>query len=71
MVLRMNKRTIQRIEEVRETIFNARAIAAVAAAAATSDLPANGHHTQVALMYVAELLEKVADELDLMCLLRK
>lgn len=57
-------KSAERIATARNIIFKARAIVAVTAAAAMSELPADRHATEVALECVAEMLGDAADMLD-------
>jgi hypothetical protein len=54
----------RQIEKARNVIFQAQSIAAVAAAAAVSEMPANRHCTKDTLSFVFELLDKAAALLD-------
>ncbi len=55
---------IRQIEAARTVIFNAGAIAAVAAAAATGEAPADEHSTARVLRIASDLCDKAADMLD-------
>jgi hypothetical protein len=55
---------VERLEQAREMVFQAHSIAAVAAAAAVSEMPADEHCTETTLRHVAELLDKAAAMLD-------
>jgi hypothetical protein len=58
------KKIERHIEKARDVIFQAQSIAAVAAAAAISDIPADRHCTKDVLWVVVELLDKAAGRLD-------
>ena len=58
------KKVERHIEKARNVIFQAQSIAAVAAAAAVSDVPANKHCTKDVLWVVFDLLDKSAAMLD-------
>jgi hypothetical protein len=54
----------ERAEEIRELIFQAMAILNVAAAAARSEVPADGWSTQNTLKAAAKLLDDAAGQLE-------
>lgn len=53
-------KVIERIDEARVMIFQAHSIAAVAAAAAVSEMPADEHCTETTLRLLSRMLDKVA-----------
>jgi len=55
---------IERISEARDRIFDAHSIAAAAAAAAVSEMPANEHCTETTLHLLSDMLDEVAAMID-------
>jgi uncharacterized protein YbaP (TraB family) len=56
----LSPKILERIERARGLVFEAHSIAAVAAAAAVSEMPADEHCTETTLRLVATMLDKVA-----------
>jgi hypothetical protein len=67
---RLGAKVVNRIEETRRVIFDAHSIAAVAAAAAVSEMPADEHCTETTLRLVATMLDKAASMIDPMTIAR-
>jgi hypothetical protein len=67
---RLGTKVVNRLEDTRRVIFDAHSIAAVAAAAAVSEMPADEHCTETTLNLVAVMLDKAAAMIDPMSIAR-